>query len=142
MFFKLGVLKKSAKKVAGATSLKRDSSTGVFWEYCKVFKNSFLQNTSGGCFYLCFKPYHNNVLFLQSLLNYVPTCLRTLNYCVPTCLKLLRAHVPTCLRALIFHVPTCLHFLRAYVLTYVYIYFFMLTCLRALNYFAPTCAHF
>ena len=41
MFFKLGVLKKSAKKVAGATLLKRDSSTDVFWEYCKVFKNNF-----------------------------------------------------------------------------------------------------
>ena len=59
---------------------------------------------------------------LRAFVPQITTCLRALNYFLPTCLKLLCA---TCLHALIFHVPPYLHFSRAYVLTYVYIHFFM-----------------
>ena len=32
-------------------SKKKDSSTGVFCEFCRIFKNTFFKNISGGCFW-------------------------------------------------------------------------------------------
>ena len=98
---------------------------------------------------------------LRAYTSYLPTCLCALRYDVPTCLALLRTYVPTCLCAWNYYVPTCFRasnyyyvptclralnyhvplFLRAYVLTCLYV-FFKPTCLRAINYFVPTCAHF
>ena len=32
-------------------SKKKDSSTGVFCEFCRIFKNTFFKNIFGGCFW-------------------------------------------------------------------------------------------
>ena len=57
IFFEIGVLKNFAKLTGKRpATLLKETLTQVFsCEYCEIFKNSFLYNTSSGCVFVIFE---------------------------------------------------------------------------------------
>ena len=50
------------------TSIKKETLAQLFVNLAKFLRTTFLQNTSGGCFCLCFNPFQANVSFMYSLI--------------------------------------------------------------------------